>query len=321
MKTNEKITVLSRSFSRHPDLRNELLSKYNNVKFNDAGISFAGSELVDFLKDSDKAIVALEKIDDAILSQLPNLKLISKYGVGLDNIDLPALKKHNVQLSWMGGVNKRAVAELALSFALVALRKTFYANQVIKNNNWHQVQGSNLTGKTVGILGLGHVGLELVELLRPFEVKIIANDILDKTFIAKNCNVEMVTKDKIFSDADIISLHLPLTKKTENLIQLETLKKMRPSAILVNTARGGLVNEADLLVALKENIIAGAAFDVFLEEPNINLELLHHPHFIATPHIGGSSLEAVKLMGLAAIKGLSEGKEAISQNFFNYPIE
>lgn len=321
MKSKDKIAVASRSFSQHPELRKILLNQYEIVKFNDEGKSLKGKELIAFLKDAEKAIIALEKLDGEILNELPNLKLVSKYGVGLDNIYFKELKERNILLSWTGGVNRRAVAELALSFMMLTLRKAFYGNFAIKDNNWHQVQGYNLTGKTVGIIGLGFIGIELVELLKPFNVAIMANDLHDKSEFAQENNIRLCTKEDIFKEADVITLHIPLTSQTRNIINLESMKKMKPTAVVINTARGGLVNEADLLIALNENIIAGAALDVFAEEPSINAELLHHSHFFATPHIGGSSKEAVFLMGMAAIEGLKTGKTADPDNFFNYTID
>lgn len=321
MNNTTKIAVASRSFSQNTELRNLLLSRYANVKFNDLGKSLAGEELVTFLQEADKAIIALEKINSSILDQLPRLKLISKYGVGLDNIHFESLKSHGVLLSWTSGVNKRAVAELALSMMLLTLRKSHFANWSIKNENWHQVQGNNLSGKTIGLLGLGNIAQDLVGLLRPFNVKILANDILDRKQFAKENQVELTTKDHIFENADIISLHLPLTPTTKHIINAVTLDKMKKSSVIINTARGGLINEEHLLQALDKNSISAAALDVFEEEPKINSKLLNHPHFFCTSHIGGSSKEAIMAMGIAAIEGLEKGSEAIITNFFEYPLD
>lgn len=321
MNNQFKIAVTSRSFSQNKELREILLSRYSNVKFNDEGKSLNNDELVDFLKDADKAIIALEKLNEHILDKLPNLKLISKYGVGLDNIPFEALKERNILLSWKSGVNKRAVAELALSMMLLILRKSHFSNWSIKNNNWHQVQGNNLTEKTIGIIGLGNIGQDLVHLLKPFNVKILANDVLDRSQFAKANNIELVSKNDIYQRADIISLHTPLTKNTKHLVNLESIRLMKNSVVLINTARGGLINENDLLIAIKENYISGAALDVFEDEPRINVELLDHPKFFCTSHIGGSSKEAIFLMGIAAIEGLEQGKEAMITNFYEYPLD
>lgn len=315
------IAVASRSFSQNDVLRKEILSRYKNVKFNDSGKSLSGNELVTFLKDANRAIIALEKLDAEILDQLPNLNLISKYGVGLDNIPFKELLLRNIKLSWTSGVNRRSVAELALNFILLTLRRSNFSNLSIKNNNWHQVQGNTLTGKTVGIIGLGHIGQELALLLKPFEVRIIANDILDRSKFAEDHNIELVDKDFIYSTADVISLHLPLTTRTKNLIDSHVMSSFRPNCVLINTARGGLIDEEALLGALKNAQVAGAALDVFKDEPHVNLELLNHPNFFCTSHIGGSSKEAILLMGMAAIEGLENGKSAELKNFFEYPLD
>ena len=265
MKDQTPIAIASRSFSKHEELRKTALNYYDNIKFNDAGTSLKGNELISFLKGAKKAIIALENINEEILKELPELELISKYGVGLDNINLPDLKKNNVKLAWSGGVNKRAVAELALSFMLLTLRKSYFANLCIKDNNWHQVQGHNLTGKTVGIVGFGHIGMELTRLLTPFDVKVLAHDILDKKKEAQKLNVELVTLDELLKNSDVVSLHLPSTIHTRNIIDLTAIQKMKQTAVLINSARGGLINESDLLIALKENLIYGAAVDVFTE--------------------------------------------------------
>lgn len=321
MNTKIKIAVASRSFSQNPPLRELLLSRYSRVTFNDEGKSLSGKELINFLKGHEKAIIALEKINDAILNELPELKLISKYGVGLDNIDFEALKKRNILLSWKSGVNRQAVAELALSMMLLTLRKSHFSNWSIKNSNWHQVQGNNLTGKTVGIIGLGNIGQELVHFLKPFNVNILANDILDRSEFCKSHNVTLTTKEDIFSNCDVITLHLPLTPHTKHIVNSKVLRSMKPNSVIINTARGGLINEIDLLEALKEKSISGAALDVFEEEPKINPDLLNHPFFFCTSHIGGSSKEAIWEMGKAAIMGLEEGQESDIKNFFEYRMD
>jgi phosphoglycerate dehydrogenase-like enzyme len=300
------IAVCSRSFSRNPILRAELEAQYRNVKFNDEGLELKGNSLVAFLKGHEKAITALEKLDDFVLSQLPDLKVIGKYGVGLDMIDMDAMRKYKIRLGWEGGVNRRGVAELVLAFILSMLREIPAANREVMKGTWRQHTGIQLTGKTVGIIGCGHVGKEMVKLLEPFNCTILVNDIQTYSdFYAAN-NIKATQLDELLMQSDVVTLHTPLDDSTRNLINESNICLMKRSAILINAARGGIVEESALKKALMTNSIAGAAFDVFTQEPPTDLELLNLPNFLATPHIGGSSKEAILAMGRSAIKGLSE---------------
>ena len=299
-----RVAVCSRSFSKNAVLREELLARYPQVTFNDAGVRLEGEDLVAFLRGHQKAIVALERIDEFVLSRLPELKVIGKYGVGLDGIDLDAMRRRGTRLGWTSGVNRRSVSELALAFMISLLRRTVAANLEVRAGTWRQLQGGLLTGRTVGIVGCGHIGKDLVRLLQPFGVSILVHDIRHYGEFYTEFQITPVGLDALLSQADVVTLHVPFDQSTRGMLTAEGLALMKPSAILVNTARGGLVDEAALTVALREQRLAGAAFDVFAEEPPVDHELIALPNFLATPHIGGSSAEAVLAMGRAAIDGL-----------------
>lgn len=318
--SSDLIAVASRSFSQDSFLRSELQKKYSNIRFNDSGKSLTGSELINFLSGAQKAIIALEPIKQELLKQLPELKLISKYGVGLDNIDFDALRECGVKLSWKGGVNKRSVAELALHFILGTVRGSFQSHHEVQKNQWAQFKGQNLTDKTVGIVGLGHVGQELASLLVPFNLKILAYDLHEKRQFCSQHKIQQVGLEELLKNSDVVTIHLPLTTKTKRLLSAENLRLMKRGSFLVNTARGGLVDEVALHDLLSEKHIQSAAFDVFEVEPPLNSKLLSLENFYSTAHIGGSSLQSIHLMGLAAIEGLSQGKEALPANFFDYPL-
>jgi phosphoglycerate dehydrogenase-like enzyme len=306
MKSKEvKVAVTSRSFSKNNVLREELLQKYKNVKFNSDGLKLQGDTLVDFLKGHQKAITALEVIDDDLLNKIPELKVISKYGVGLDMIDLQAMQKHNVKLGWTGGVNRRSVSELVISFAIALLRHVSAAHREVLSGTWRQHTGGHLSGRTVGIIGCGYVGKDLVKLLQPFGCQILVNDIKNYRDFYNEYNIEAVEKEELLANSDIVTLHTPLDDSTRNMLTAERLSMMKSDAILINTARGGLLDEAALYIMLKTGELAGAALDVFAIEPPEDRELIELPNFIVTPHIGGSANEAVMAMGRAAIKGLS----------------
>jgi D-3-phosphoglycerate dehydrogenase len=179
MNRTQKVAVCSRSFSRNVALRAELLSKYEHVTFNETGRQLEGDDLVEFLSGHDKAITALERIDEYVLSRLPELKAIGKYGVGLDMIDMAAMRKHGKRLGWTGGVNRRSVSELVIAFAITMLRHVHTANREILSGNWRQHVGGELSGRTVGIIGCGHVGKDLVQMLKPFGCPVLVHDIRD----------------------------------------------------------------------------------------------------------------------------------------------
>lgn len=301
-----RVAVASRSFSKHPVLRAELLRRYERVTFNDAGASLRDEELVRFLRGHQKAITALERLDAKVLGDLPELEVIAKYGVGLDMIDMEAMRRYGKRLGWKAGVNKRSVTELVLSLMIAGLRGVLPANRELLQGKWLQRAGGQLSGRTVGIVGCGHVGQDLVGLLRPFGCTLLVNDIVEhRDFYAAN-GIEAVALDDLLARSDIVTLHVPLDDGTRGLLDRRRIGLMRPTAFLINAARGGIVDEQALEEALMAERLAGAAFDVFDVEPPQNSRLLAHPRFIATPHIGGSAGEAILAMGLAAIDGLDE---------------
>lgn len=308
MKDPTPIAVTSRSFSGHAELRAELLERYSNVRFNDEGLSLTGETLIKFARGRRKLITSLERIDEEILTALPELEVLSKFGVGTDMLDMAALARNRVRLGWTGGVNQRSVAELAVAMMLSLLRHIPRLVQEVADGTWKNHQGLQLSGRTVGIIGCGHVGKDLIRLLGPFECRILSHDVLDFPEFYKAHDVEAVELEALLSRADVVSLHVPLDDSTRGMLSRDRLSLLKRNAILINTARGGLVDEQSLATMLREKRLAGAAFDVFANEPPVNHELLSAPNFLATPHIGGSSKEAVLAMGRAAIRGLDENE-------------
>jgi D-3-phosphoglycerate dehydrogenase len=300
------VAITSRSFTRHPVLRRELIERYPEARFNDDGLKLAGPQLIDFLDGAEKAITALECLNEALFQALPGLKVVSKYGVGIDMIDLDAMARHGVRLGFTPGVNRRAVAELVISFAIALLRHVPRANAEVLAGDWHQIMGRQLSGRSVGIIGCGNIGKLLGRLLRAFGCRVLAHDILDFPDYFAETGVEPVALVDLLRVADVVTLHLPLDPSTEYILDAGRLALMKPDAILINTARGGLVDEGALKQMLKRGRLVGAAFDVFAEEPPVDRELLQMPNMLATPHIGGSSEEAVLNMGRAAIAGLDD---------------
>lgn len=302
---NMTIGVTTVAFSKDIELIDELKSVgFKKVLVNEPQRRFTQDELINFLLKCDIAIVGLDKITEEILSKVPNLKAISKYGVGLDNIDFEACKKHNVEVLHTQGVNKRSVAELALGCMLSLSRNIYVTSNDLKNGNWNKSGGTQISGKTVGIIGVGHIGKDIVKLLKPFDCKILVNDIIDQSEYYKANGLIETTKDDIYKNADIITIHTPLTSELNYVLNKDTFSMMKPNVIVINTARGGLINQDDLKWALQNNIIAGAAIDAYEVEPPEDKELISLPNLITTPHIGGNANEAVKAMGLASIENI-----------------
>ncbi|MBM3566522.1 MAG: phosphoglycerate dehydrogenase, partial [Alphaproteobacteria bacterium] len=279
-------------------------ARYPNATFNDTGASLKGKSLISFLKGHERAITALEKLDDAVFAALPELKVISKYGVGFDMIDLDAMARHGVKLGWTGGVNRRSVSELVIAFAVMMLRHLPAANAEVRSGTWRQHVGCQISNRTVGIVGCGYVGKDLAVLLRAFGCRVLAHDIRDFPEFYAHHGIEPASLETILKACNVVTIHLPLDDSTKGMFSAARLALMRPDALLINTARGEIVDEAALETMLKENRLAGAAFDVFATEPPQNTDLLRLPNFFATPHIGGSAEEAILAMGRAAIAGL-----------------
>ena len=312
----DKIAVCSRSFSQNNSLRSKLLEEYEHVKFNDDGLSLSGDSLVHFLEGCDGAIIALEIIDTNVLSRLPNLKFIGKYGVGLDKLDLDAMDRHGVKLGWTPGVNAQNVAEYTLAMVLNMLKNISKSMEVASDGRWEQIKGYQLSSLTYGILGCGHVGKALVTLLKGFGCKILICDIEDLSLLARENGLQQVSLTKLAEESDVLSVHIPKNSTTENIIDEGMLMSMKKGSYIVNSARGGLVDENAVMKLLSSGHLAGAAFDVLKEEPPLNTDFIHHENVLVTTHIAGSSFEAIYAMGVAAISGLVENNLATAYKKF-----
>lgn len=301
-----KIACTSASFSQNSALASEVKELFPKFVLNTRGAKLHGENLVRFLSDADVAIIGLEKVDDNVLRSCPKLKFIAKYGVGLDNIDLNACDRHGVQIGWTGGVNALSVAEMALGFMLMLSRNLFCTSVSLKNGRWQKKGGGQLSEKTIGIIGIGAVGKQLIKLLQPMNCKILVNDTRDQEEFYKDYGLSSTSKDFLIRHSDFISVHTPLTDETRNMFNRAAFQEMKDSAFLINTARGGIINQQDLKAALKTQVIAGAAIDVYESEPPLDYDFLNLPNLICTPHIGGNASEAVKAMGYSAISHLKE---------------
>ena len=301
-----QVTVTSPSFSKNKILRDKIYKLFPNAKLNLEGKIFSQPDFIEYIKDSEAIIVGLDEINSDVLDECKNLKFISKYGVGLNNIDVEACRIKNISIGWTGGTNRRSVAEMAIGFMLMFARNLYISSNELKNGLWNKSAGFQLSGKTIGIIGLGNTGKEIVRLIKPFDCKVYANDIIEQDEFCNLNNINEVTKDEIFKNSDFVTINTPYNENTKNMVDLDILQSMKKSAYIINIARGGIINEADLKYALKNKIIAGAAIDAYVEEPPTDYEFLKLPNLICTPHIGGNSKEAVEAMGISAINHLKD---------------
>lgn len=298
-----RIAVASLSFSKNVFLR-KLLSMYFEAPTFNQGTCMGEDALVEFLGGHDAAIIGLEPISREVLQFLPELRVICKYGVGLDNIDQVALAEHGVHLGWTPGINAQSVAELTLCYMLALMRNIFISGFRLKNGIWEKDGGRQLFEKTIGIVGCGNVGKRVIKLLAPFRCRILVNDIVKYESFYREHDVEAVLFEDVMRRADIVSMHVPLDTSTRQMINVKSLSLMKPNAYLINTSRGGVVDTAALKSALREKNIAGAALDVFDFEPLEDRELLDLENLMVSPHIGGNAEEAVVAMGKSAVDHL-----------------
>ncbi len=313
------VGVTSHSFSKNTTLRAELTARYPAARFNETGRPLEGDELVRFLKGCERAIVGLEVLNEALFAAVPELRLVSKYGVGLDGIDIGAARRRGVRVRWTPGVNRQAVAELTVGLMIAMCRELPMLTAAVRAGGWpHHRGGRQLSSATVGVIGCGNVGQQVVRLCRAFGASVLVHDIRSYDDFYRQFDVAPTSLSLLLQRSDIVSLHVPLDDATRGMIGARELQSMKPSAFFLNIARGGLVDEGALKDALASRRLAGAACDVFADEPPNDPELLALPNFVATPHVGGGTVEAVLAMGRAAIAGLGEAPGTVDVTASNF---
>ena len=258
------------------------------------------NQLSELIGDFEVLIAGTEQITDKVMSQAPKLKLISRVGIGLDSVDLNAAKKRGIKISYTPDAPAPAVAELTLSMILTLLRSVHVSNLQMHHGNWERIFGRRLTDVTVGIIGVGRIGTHLLRCMSGFgKINILANDIMPNNKLNRDFNLEWVTKDQIYKESDIVSLHLPLTPLTRNMICREQLLQMKKGAFVINTSRGGIINEDDLHKAMEEGHLGGAAIDVFENEPYTG-KLIEIDRCLLTAHMGSMSIDCRSQMEIEA---------------------
>ena len=302
------IAVSSQSFLKNETLKDSLESKFpaSTIFYIDLPSFYSKDSFIKKMKPYSYILCGKELFDKEVIDQLPNLIGISKYGVGLDNIDLEYASKKNIEVCFEPGVNAMYVAEQTLGFMIGSMRNLVLSSNKYKSGQWFKNGGTSLFGKTIGIVGLGNVGEALVRLLAPFSCDIIICDIVDKSDLCKKYSIRQVSLECLLEFSDVVTLHVPLDSSTRGMISDKSFQLMKKNSILINTCRGGVVDEKALYLALSQLDIAFACCDVFINEPNINSDLQGLENFWPTAHIAGNAKESVLDMGMASIRGLEK---------------
>ena len=261
----------------------------------------AGAKVADEIRDADALVVrSATKVTAQLLASAARLRVIGRAGTGVDNVDLAAATEKGVVVMNTPGGNAQSVAEHTMALLLALARRIPQADASMKQGRWEKkkLEGMELRGKTLGLIGLGQIGAGVASLARAFEMRVVAYDPYVSSLLAGEQAVKLVSLDEVLKSADFISLHASSTPETRHLINARTLALAQPGVRIVNCARGELVNEADLLAALESGLVAGAGLDVFEVEPPKDSKLVNHPSVISTPHIAGSTEEAQEIVGI-----------------------
>lgn len=253
-------------------------------------------EYIQIMNEYDASIIDVERFDDRVFSQLNERhRLMVRFGVGYDSVDLKAASRWNIGIARTAGANASAVAEMALSLLLAVKRHIVTYHQGILVDEWPSLYAHELFGSTCGILGFGAIGQSFAKLLNGFACRVLVYDYKQRSELVASFGAELANLDQIFREADSVSIHLPLNQKTDGLVNADFLNLMKPGAVLVNTSRGKLICERDLIDALNSGALAGAGLDVFTEEPlPENSPLRKMENVVLTPHASGQTYESLQ---------------------------
>lgn len=273
------------------------------VRLNPYGRPLTPAEIVEHAKDADVIILGNDRLDSATIGKLPNLKLVVRHGAGLDNIDFSELGKRDITVANTPGANKEETADLTFALILDLARMVTQSINQLKGGVWNKIPGRTLYGKTIGIIGVGAIGMAVASRAMGFGMDILGNDIIQRDEAARY-GLLYTSLNELLSASDIVTIHVPLTSATKNLIGARELKTMKPGALLINTARAGVVREAALEKALMSGHLGGYAVDVYAKEPPNPTPYMSLPNVLTTPHIGSSTMEANLRMGDMAVDNI-----------------
>lgn len=299
-----RVLVTSTSYGMNdPSLRSDLAAAVGEVLYNPTDHPLTAAELAPMIQGIDGMIAGLDEISAEVIASADRLQVIARYGVGLDRVDLAAAKAKGIVVTNTPGANSVSVAELAIGLMLALGRNIVTANRLTKAGGWPRLKGRSLSGKTIGLIGLGSIGSAVATMLRGFQCRVIGYDPFVSREQAAALGVEWLERDDVIAQADFLSLHLPATAATENMFNGELLGRMKRGAYLINTARSELIVEEALRECLESGHLAGAALDTFRHEPpGADDPILHFDQVVATPHTGSHTDEATNAMGRMALR-------------------
>jgi len=300
-----KVLIATRSFGSTSPEPGEILHKGGCDLVNaDMSLEMTEERLIDLLKGVAAAIVGVVPMTAYVLENAPDLKVVSAHGVGVDHIDLDAAARLGITIANCPGANAASVSDLTIGLMIAIARNIPGVERKLRQGGWGRHQGSELFQKTLGIIGLGHIGSGVAKRAMGFDMKVLVDDPYVHSVPKELPEIQLVSIENLIRRADFVSLHAPLNDDTRNIIGPAELAAMKPGAYLINTARGGLVDEQALFNALSTGKIAGAAFDCFVEEPLTGSPLLDLDNFVGTPHIGAHTQESIERVGVVAAQNV-----------------
>lgn len=302
---SQKVIIATRSFgSASPRPLHMLEEAGLEISWVDANSPSVQDEILELAPEASAIIVGLVPITERIIEKSSKLKIVSMYGVGVNHIDLDAARRNGIIVTNCPGSNDQAVADLAIGLMLTVARCIPQIDRDIRAGHWKKYLGGELWQKKLGLIGLGNIAKGVAHRAKGFDMQIGAFDPYASVEVAETHGVSLLSFDEVIATSDFVSLHAPLTDETKGMFSSEQFKKMKPSSYLINTARGGLVDEQALYVALSNEEIAGAGLDVFAEEPLEDSRLVELSNVVLTAHTGTHTKEAIERMGMMAVENV-----------------
>jgi len=299
------VLITSTSFGKRIKEPLEILqSKGYDLRLNDLGRPMTPPELIERLDGCEGCIAGLDRYTAEVFESTSQLQILARYGAGVDRVDLDAAARSGVVVTNTPAANADSVADLAVGLMLAVARGIPAADRGVRDGQWPRMYGQSLSGKTVGLVGLGQIGLRVSQRVQGFGCTVLAHDPFAPPLVTLAAGVQMAKLDELLAAADFVSLHLPASAETAGMFDAEKFAQMKPTAVLVNTARAEVVEQAALIDAVRSGVIAGAGLDVHAEEPPDAGQFAGIDNIVLTPHIGGYTEEALRNMAMGSVVNL-----------------
>ncbi|MDD4833253.1 MAG: phosphoglycerate dehydrogenase [Lutispora sp.] len=303
---SKKVIITSEFFGRYSNEAEKILKSNGFEVIPNPYDKFLNEdEIISIIGEADAIICDLEGITKKVIDNAPNLKVISRRGVGIDSVDIEYAKEKGIKIKRTLGVVERPVAELVMAYILQIYRNISESNEEMKNNRWVKLLGRSTEGKVMGIVGLGNIGIEVARKAKAFDMEVIYSG-TRKHEKEKKLGLEYATFEELLEKSDIISIHVSLSDSTRDMFNYDVMKQMKKQPILINTARGPIVNEKDLKKALNNGLVSYAAIDVYDKEPKTDSTLVNCDNALLTPHNGTFTKEVFIKMDILAAKNIIE---------------